>query len=228
MQIVESSALALRSARLVFRSDRSSSEVTLFPMLHLGTPEYFKTAYDDAFAHDVVLVEGVNSPISRRITRSYRWIRGNRTANLVVQPPYPRNLAARIVHADLSAEEFKAAWRVVPFKMRALVNVAAPCIGLMRRWFGTRKTLAKGQSLDDLKQRREILDLRPETLALTRIIMEQRDARLLETLRKELRTGGFHRLAVVYGASHMRTVIHEMISEGFHPAGSTWLTVFEI
>ena len=72
MQIVESTSWELRSSRLVFQNEAARIEVTLFPMVHLGTPEYFKAAYDDAFAHDVVLVEGVNSPIVRRMTRSYR------------------------------------------------------------------------------------------------------------------------------------------------------------
>ncbi len=228
MQIVESSLLGLRSARLVFRSERYAVEVTLFAMVHLGTPEYFKAAYVDAFAHDVVLVEGVNSPIARRISRSYRWMQGNRTSNLIVQPPYPKGSAARIVPGDLSAEEFAVAWRQVPLSMRAFVFVSAPSIGLMRRWFGTRRTLANGQTLDDLPSRREILDLRPETLALTRAIVGQRDARLVQKLREQLTFPAVRRIAVVYGAAHMRAVIHDLKSQGFRAASGAWLTAFEI
>src|SRR5262249_28891788 len=147
----------------------------LFPMLHVGESVFFQTVFTDAFSHDVVLVEGVRSPVTRRVTRSYRWIEGSKRINLVVQPPYPSQAScrARIVHADLSIEEFAEVWRKIPCWQRAFIYVVAPAIGAWRRWFGSRQTLAKRLSLDDLPGREEILNLNPETVALERAILHR-------------------------------------------------------
>jgi hypothetical protein len=90
MQFIEPSVMGVRSARLSFASPRSSARVTLFPMAHVGEPAFYQATYADALAHDVVLFEGVRSPITTRITRSYRWLVGSRAmAGLVVQPTFP-------------------------------------------------------------------------------------------------------------------------------------------
>jgi hypothetical protein len=202
-------------------------------MLHVGEPGFFQTVYSDAFSHDVVLVEGVRSPVVRRIARSYRWIEGSERMNLVAQPPYPTQASchARIVHADLSAEEFARAWLGVPLWLRALIYVVVPLIGARRRWFESRETLAKALSLDDLPSRQEILDLSPETIALDRAILHARDARLVEQLREQLDDPhpDAWRLAIVYGANHMRAVLHELTHQrGYHVEHGDWLTVFSI
>ena len=232
MQIVESTAWALRSARLTLISAQSKVRITLFPMLHVGTPEYFEAVFADAFEHDVVLVEGVKSPSSKRIGRSYRWIQDTKAMNLVIQPAYPISAQCRatIVNADLSGEEFTKVWRNIPLYVRASVFFLAPAVGIARRWFGSRKTLAKGMTLDDLAERREVLDLRPETLALARAILRVRDARLTDRLREQLAgiSAEPRRIAVVYGARHMRAVLRDLSRRGFHVSYAEWLTVFPI
>src|SRR5687768_3511227 len=112
MQILESSMLGLRTARMVFRSRESGACVTLFPMVHVGEEAFYRQVYEDAFGQDVVLVEGVRSPVTRNATRSYRWIDFDRLG-LVLQPrtPAQEDVRARIVHADLTADEFHREWR---------------------------------------------------------------------------------------------------------------------
>ena len=139
MQFVEVSMLGVRSARLTFAGRTSSARVTLFPMVHVGEPAFYEATYADALRHEVVLIEGVRSPITTRVTRSYRWLVGSQAmAGLVVQPRFPTEGGrARIVHADLTAEEFAREWATVPLWLRATIYVLAPLIGLQRRWFST-------------------------------------------------------------------------------------------
>jgi hypothetical protein len=143
MQIVENSDLGLRVARLSMASVQSSIEFTLFPMIHVGERQFFQAVYKDAFSHDVVLVEGVRSPIVRRLTRSYRWIEGSKRLNLCIQPPYPRPPLASVtvIHADLSEREFVAIWRSVPLWLRAACYVVPPLIGLRYRWLSLARRL---------------------------------------------------------------------------------------
>jgi hypothetical protein len=72
MQFVESSIWGVRSARLSFQSRSSAVTVTLFPMVHIGEAGFYEAVYADALGHDIVLLEGVRSPITTRVTRSYR------------------------------------------------------------------------------------------------------------------------------------------------------------
>jgi hypothetical protein len=86
MQLLESSVLGLRSARHVFCRPDSEVEVTLFPMLHIGEPQFYEAVFSSAMAHDAVLIEGVRSPIVTRLTRAYRWLDCSKRLGLIVQP----------------------------------------------------------------------------------------------------------------------------------------------
>jgi hypothetical protein len=230
MQIVESTIFGLRTVRISLRSPKSLLRISLFPMVHVGEPAFFAKVYQDAFAHEVVLVEGVKSPIATRITRSYRWFIGSRRIDLALQPRYPTASEATVVLADLSHAEFLKAWRGVPLWLRLAVYVAAPLMGLHRRWTATRESLAKGLGMDDVLSQQELLDLSPEGGALQGAILDARDDCLIGHLREQIASAEAERsLAVVYGAGHMRAVIRELTGRhGYNVTGSEWLTVFTL
>ena len=199
-------------------------------MIHVGEPEFYRATYADAEAHDVVLLEGVRSPVVKRITRSYRWIEGSKNlSGLVVQPRFPENpSAARIVHADLSQHEFEEAWHKVPLWLRFTVSVLAPLIGLKRRWRCSRSALAKEMNCEDQPSLAELLAISPETGALTQAILHTRDQRLLEKLGEELDAADPQprSVAVVYGATHMRAVVRELTgNRNFSISAAEWRTL---
>lgn len=231
MQILESSVLGLRAARLTFASKVSGKTVTLFPMVHIGVPEFYRQVYEDALAHDAVLVEGLRSPITTRITRSYRWIVGAKRLGLVVQPKLAEtsDMRSSIIHADLSHEEFTREWRRLPFYVRIALYVAAPIYGIHQRWFGTVEGLARGHSIDDVLGRDEALRWTPALGGISGALLGARDARLIERLSEVLAApiDEVRNVAVVYGGAHMRAVISELTRRRDYIAGDTqWLTVF--
>jgi hypothetical protein len=233
MQIIESSIWSVRSVRISLRHPTGGKTIVLFPMVHVGEPEFYMAVYADAFSRDVVLVEGITSPIVRRLTQSYRWVKGRKMSGLVVQPRYPlqENSRARIVQADLDAEEFGMAWSRIPLWMRAALYVAGLIVGLDRRWFGSREKLAEGLALDDAESREEILNWSPETGWLDRAILHARDERLLDRLNEQLSNEPEKdaTIAVVYGALHMRAVLRELINvRGFTCTDAQWMPIFNI
>lgn len=230
MQFVESSLLGVRAARLAFTCRDTGHRVTLLPMVHIGEPEFYRAAYEDALGHDVVLVEGVRSPIVTRVTRSYRWLVGSRAmAGLIVQPNFPATGPARIVHADLSGEEFKAEWRAVPLWMRLASYLVAPLMGLQRRWFSSRSQLAKAMTFDDQPSLSELLGMTPETGALTHAVLHARDRRLLDRLAEELDSERLKTIAVIYGAAHMRAIVRELTSKrAFCLVDARWRTLMSM
>jgi len=222
--------LGLRTARMVFRSRHSAVAVTLYPMVHVGDARFYEEAYDDdAFAHDVVLVEGVRSPVGRRLTRSYRWINFKKLG-LVLQPKTPPQAAvtARIVNADLTPDEFHREWRKVSRLLRAAFAIGAPIIGLYRRFFASRESLARNMCLEDRKSVDEVLSWSPTFEPVQHSILHARDVRLCECLALELDDASEKQVAIVYGARHMRAVLRELTKRGFRSSDATWRTIFSL
>lgn len=226
MQLLEASLWGLRSARICLTRPGEPLSVTLFPMVHIGERAFYDAVYPDASQHDVILAEGVDSPIARHITRSYRWISGSKISNLVVQPRLPRTGGAEVIASDLSGAEFDAAWRQVPFWMRALLFVAAPFVGFRRRG-QTRQHIPQGLSLEDAASQKELVEWSPEAGLLDHVILDSRDRRLLMHLDQQLDAGGSGSIAVVYGALHMRAVFRHLVhTRGFTSIETEWMTVF--
>jgi len=223
--------LGLRSARLVFRRPGAPASVTLFPMVHVGDAAFYDAVHADALDHDVVLFEGVRSPVGRQLTLSYRWIDLPKLG-LILQPRLRAegNGNVRLLHADLSTDDFHACWREVPYWLRLAVVLLAPLVGLQRRLFATRKSLAERMSLEDRLSSDEILDWDPTWAAFRRAILGVRDERLVAVLGEQLdQIGeGGKRLAIIYGAQHMRAVRAELSRRGFVCVESGWRTVIAL
>lgn len=204
-------------------------EITLFPMVHIGDVSFYRQTFDDALRHEVVLKEGVNSPVVRHITASYRWAAKRPELGLLVQPrmPEPATPATRVLNADVSTAEFHRLWSLVPIWLRILVYVGAPLIGLRRRWSETRQGLIKGLSLEDIPSNEEVISWNAESGHLSRAILHARDEHLVKRLEEVLAEAPRpKRVAIVYGAQHMRAVIRALSGRlGFHPVSSEWRTI---
>jgi hypothetical protein len=221
--------LGLRTARMVFRRNGTPVSVTLYPMVHVGDERFYKETYDEAFSHDVALVEGVRSPVGCNLTRSYRWIKFEKLG-LVLQPkaPPPETVAARIVNADLTTEEFHREWRKVPLLLRTFFLFAAPLYGIHRRLFSSRESLARNMCLEDRKSADELLSWSPALEPVNHSILHARDQRLIECLAAELEGETEKRVAIVYGARHMRAVLRELTRRGFRSTEASWRTIFSL
>lgn len=231
MQILEFSGLGLRSARHIFTNSSSSISVTIFPMVHIGEQSFYDRVYSDAFSHDVVLVEGVRSSVVRQLTTSYRWISYSKLG-LVEQPSYPssESVSALIVNADLSTKEFNDEWKNVPNWLKMTVHVMAPIVGLQRRLFASRSSIGSRLSMEDYRSRAETLSWDPSVEALRKCVLEARDTKLTENLRSQLHQSStdVRRVAIVFGAMHMRAVLKELRKNNYSSVESGWHTVFSL
>jgi hypothetical protein len=131
------------------------------------------------------------------------------------------------VRADLTPAEFHRQWRKVSRPVRAVFFVAAPLVGLRRYLLGTRESIARGLSLDDRPSAEETLRWSPRLAPVFGAILRARDDRLIECLAAELDNEGGRekRVAIVYGAAHMRAVVRELDGRGFHCAEARWCTI---
>lgn len=216
---------------MLFRSPKSLVTFTVYPMIHVGEEGFYAAVYQEAFDHDVAIVEGIRSPVTRHLTRSYRWIDLEKLG-LILQPrsPHPDSVKARLILADLSPEEFHLQWCKVPLRLRVLFYVFAPLVGLHRRLFASRQSLAQGISLDDHRSDEEILAWEPELEIVNHSILHARDARILDCIAAELDPPCHmeKRVAIVFGAQHMRAVLKDLSQRGFYADRCSWLTVFSL
>jgi hypothetical protein len=200
-------------------------------MVHLGEERFYDETYSDALSHDVVLIEGVKSPIVRNLTRTYRWVDLKKLA-LIKQPQIEQSNRQKpqIILADLSSDEFTSEWLKIPFFVRAALNVAAPLLGLHRKFTATRESLADKMGLDYLRTGDEILEASETSESIEHAILVARDARLIRHLSTELDRplGEKNRIAVVFGAKHMRAAIRELSQRGFHCADAKWEVIFAV
>ena len=229
VQILESTVLGLRAARLRFRDPEAGHEVTILPMVHIGEEAFYARVHREALAHKTVLYEGVRSPRTRVLTASYRWLDHERLG-LVVQPPLSEEeTEIRLVHADISTEEMTRLWKAMPFWLRFLVGLGAPLYGLYMRFAATRESIAKGMGKDMLKTSDQILEEGDEFQPMRDMVMTARDAKLARTLFKEIdASDGPADIAIIYGAGHAPALIRELTSRGFRPQKTEWMTVFSL
>jgi len=211
-----------------FSKAGSNTIVTLYPMVHVGEQAFYNRVYGEAFTNDVVLVEGIKSTVVRHLTRSYRWLDLKRLG-LSLQPatPIQNTTASRIVVADLSADEFHQEWRKIPFWLRVAFYLVASYVGL-KRHFSSRNDLAENMSLEDLRSSQELMNWDPKFEQANYALLHARDARLAECLGVELDQHEPKRVAIVYGAQHIRTVVRILGERGYRSSDAEWYVIFSV
>lgn len=231
MQIIESSIIGLRSAVYRFVHPELPVTVIAFPMIHIGTPEFYQEVRKRLMDCDAIIFEGVKSRRSRFLTASYRWAVKRQRLGLVMQAEALRirELDKPLIHGDLSEAEFDEGWSGIRWWLRAVMNIGAPLYGLFLYFFGTREIIGKGMSLTDLSHRERRIEQGEDFKEYNSVLLDARDQRLndvftewLESSKSEPRTVG-----IVYGAGHFTAFSDNLKkNHGFRAESAEWLTVF--
>jgi hypothetical protein len=132
MQFIEQTGFGVRSAVLTLEKPGSVVRFVLLPMLHLGTPAFYRAVHRRLEDCDDVVVEGVRGRSAAVITLAYRIAGRLRRGGLVDQGQGLdlADLKGRIIRPDLTAAQFAHGWRTVGRWLRWLLLVAAPVFGL--------------------------------------------------------------------------------------------------
>jgi len=201
----------------------------LFPMVHIGTPEYYEQVRVRLGVCDLILFEGVRTFSSRLLTLSYRLVAQRRRLNLVTQAVLGlKGLAPRLVCADVSSAEFEEKWSQIPLHMRLTLALAAPFFGAWQYLTASRESIGKHVSAEDVKPHRE-LEGREAAPEFHSAIRDSRDAKLSAAIESVLaERDPPENTGILYGAAHMSSVTDLLMSKhGFRVAHAEWLTVFD-
>jgi len=240
MQILESSALGLRSAVHTFTNQKTKQTVRLIPMVHIGSDQFYSDVAEELAASDHILVEGIQkadeSPAKMRrrgTLRALFWVAAWRLglvrqkAALDMKP-----FKSKAISADVFVFDFNQKWTEIPLKHRVwLWGLHAAAI-LYFSCTMTRKKLAKNLAMEDLPSRRELVGKSLQGMAAQRsVILDWRDDHLLQSLALHLEQIGTQRsvTSILYGAGHFRAVADYLQSEASFSVGrGKWLTVFHL
>jgi hypothetical protein len=232
MQIVEASIIGVRSAVITFRRSDTPMQVVLFPMLHLGTPVFYKRITARLRDCDIVIAEGIRgqSATTSLLTLSYRLLGRSRKLGLVVQNLPLDTLGAQVIRPDMTGAELDSRWRrTVPLLHRLLIYPVVPLFAAGMLLFGTRRILGRYLALDDLPTREQEL-AHDSFESIDKVIVDDRDALLVDALTSvhQQRSAEPIKVAVVYGAGHMPAVAAMLVARlGYHARSAEWLTVFD-
>lgn len=231
MQIIEHSVVGTRSAVLRLRRSGTPLQFVVFPMIHVGSPQFYAAVTDRLRACELIVVEGVRgrSPLLWAITLTYRIMPANKRTGLVVQNIPYRSLGKELINPDVSAVEFARSWRAMPLRHRLLMWCLMPYLAVVQLVGGTRRLLCPEVEVNDLPSPID------EALAdddfaehFDRTFSGDRDERLLAALTEVVLTRASERIdvAVVYGAGHVPVIVRGLMDRhGFRPYAADWLTV---
>lgn len=231
MQIVEATDFGVRAVVLQLRRKGSPLKFTLFPMVHVGTPEYFAEVESRVARCDLAVVEGIRgeSTTGRLLTATYRVSTLLDRNGLVLQDLRLSELGIPLVCPDMTGAELDKGWRRIPLAQRLAVLSQLPVAFLFNAAFATRADLAEHLSVDDdtyltVEDFQSVPDLEE-------LIVDERDRLLVKALADlhERRSGEDIDIAVVYGAGHLPAVIHSLNGLfGYVVRKAEFITIFDL
>lgn len=233
MQFVEKNSLNVRSAVYHLKKDGGGLEFMLFPMVHVGSQEFYDEVGRRLASCDAILAEGVNSKKSRLLTLSYRIVGRIRRMGLVTQQEGLRvsRFREKVVNPDMGGRAFDERWSSLPLGLRAQLLFLIPLYVAYLFLCGTRETIAENIAVEDLPSSEEVLSRDESLEKLDNLLIDERDRRLLDSIRRLHDSGRGDKkiVAVVYGATHMRHVTGFLIDElKYRVAKAEWVTVFDL
>lgn len=232
MQFIEKNSLNVRSAVYLLKKDGTGLEFLVFPMIHVGSREFYEEINRRLSSCDLILAEGVKSKKGNILTLSYRIVKRIRRMDLITQHEGMRNgVRVKTVNADMEGATFDDRWSALPLMLRLQLFLLVPVYALYLLLFGTKDTIAENLALEDLPSTEELLSEDENYERLNRLLVDERDQNLLEQIAKvhEARSERTQRVGIVYGALHIRSVIALLIQKfNYRVVKAEWVTVFDL
>ena len=232
MQFIEKNSFNVRTAVYSLKKDGSALEFLIFPMIHVGSAEFYDEISRRLASCDLILAEGVKSRRGNLLTLSYRIVRHIKRMELITQHDGMRmeSFRAKILNADIDGVAFDERWSSLPISLRAQLFVLVPIYVVYLFLFGTRETLAENIALDDLPSDEEILSDDEDFESLDSLIIDERDRILIEHVaRLDDQQKEARQIGIVYGARHMRNTIRFLMQKlNYRIAKAEWVKVFDL
>ena len=232
MQFIEKNSFNVRSAVYRLKKEGSALEFLIFPMIHVGSPDFYDEISRRLASCDLILAEGVKSRRGNLLTLSYRIVKHIRRMELVTQRDGMRveSFRAKILNSDIDGAAFDERWSSLPLSLRVQLLVLVPVFVVYLFLFGTKETLAENIAIDDLPSSDEILLEYEDFEPLDSLLIDERDRILIEHVaRLEDQQDGARKIGILYGARHMRSTIRFLMQKlNYRIDKAEWVKVFDL
>lgn len=233
MQFIEKNSFNVRSAIYRLKKNEGGLEFLLFPMIHVGSEQFYDEVSQRLAKCDMILVEGVDSKKANLLTRSYRIVKRIRRMDLVTQQEGMKvsDFREKTVNTDVEGCVFDKGWSSIPLSLKVQIFFFMPFYVIYLFLFGTRETIAENIALEDLPSSEEILFQDDDLDKLDTLLIDERDQRLIGKIESLHQTNGKDEktVAIVYGARHMRNVVNFLLQKlNYRIAKAEWITVFDL
>ncbi len=106
MQFIEKNSFNVRSAVYRLKKDGTGLEFLIFPMIHVGSREFYEDISRRLSTCDLILAEGVTSKRANILTLSYRIVKKIRRMDLITQHEGMKvdGFRERILNADMEEQ----------------------------------------------------------------------------------------------------------------------------
>lgn len=231
MQFIEKNGYDVRSAIYHLKKDNSGLEFILFPMVHVGSHEFYEQVKARLSECGLILAKGVKSRRVQYLTYSYRVIRKIKRIELVTQGEALKlaDFRHKVVNADLDGQVFDQHWARLALSLRLMIIFGLPVYVVYLLLYGTKESLATQMALDDVPSLEEELMYDERDEVLDKLLIDERDQQLISQIEELDQAGGGEKkvVGIVYGAMHMRAVMNVMLHKlGYRVADTQWVTVF--
>jgi hypothetical protein len=136
MQIVEAAEGWMRVAELRLRRRGTALEFVLYPMVHVGLPEFYAEVSHRLAGVDVVVAEGVRGGRTiRGLSSAYRELADPELGLVLQRIDLPPDVP--VVRPDSSGAEFDTRWRTVPLPAPSSTHAGVRSRSRSARWPGS-------------------------------------------------------------------------------------------
>ena len=233
MQFTEKNSFNLRAAVYSLKKDASGLEFLIFPMIHVGSREFYQEISRRLASCDLILLEGVKSRNVAILTLSYRCVKKIRRMDLITQHEGIRldEFRNKIQNADMEGDVFDERWSTLPLKVRLQLFLLVPVFIVYLFLFGTRQMLADNLVVEDLPSSEEDLSEDESFSKYESLVVDERDRKLIEHITNvnNERSQTPQRIGIVYGAFHMRCVMAFLMQKlKYRVVKADWVKVFDL
>lgn len=233
---------ALQVAQARYVSDKTGVEVILYGVVHIAEADYYAAVQKDLSSYDVVLYEGV-APGKKKVEPDETMVNISEMQKLMCdilglqfQKDGIDYTAKNLVHADMNADQLREAAggdmsKALPgagmFNGDMLKNLG-PMLKMGAQFF---KTFAKNNPA--MRDRMKMMMGKQLGSAgsgnvpgmdgeMMRVIVVERNKVAMKVLDREMAKRNSGKMAMFYGAAHMKDFHERLVKRGFRQVEKTW------
>lgn len=199
-------------------------------MVHIGSEEYYKDAFEHLNECDKIFFEGADIQGISKITDNYDRLADK--LGLVTQDVFDyRSLKEKLIHTDLNQSNSKDKLEALTFMEKIKFNISTPLTLFFASLFISRTVLAKAFMTSSQEYQLAYGTAHDEEGTMENLIMNEREQIIFQHIIKKIGESSAEDqlIGIMYGAGHMKRIARFLIDRfNYTPMNGKYLKVFDV